>query len=819
MEENLEPQKENITPVNIRDEMRDCFLDYAMSVIISRALPDIRDGLKPVHRRALFAMNSLGNFHNKAFLKSARVVGDVIGKYHPHGDAAVYSTIVRMAQDFSMRYPLVDGQGNFGSIDGDSAAAMRYTEIRMRRLSEEMLRDLDKETIEWRSNYDDSLKEPVVLPTKIPNLLVNGSSGIAVGMATNIPPHNLTEIMQGLTLLVDNETTSLDDLMKVIHGPDFPTGGEIQGIGGIRAAYETGKGVVYIRAMLDVEPFGKDRERIVVKEIPYMVNKSKLIEKMAQLVNMKQLEGISDIRDESNKEGIRICIDLKKREIPNVIINRLYKMTQLQVSFGIIFLSISNGIPKVMNLKEQLSAFIDHRREVVIKRTIFELKKARERAHILMGLKVAVENIDEVVTTIRRAPSPVEAKGELIIVFSLSEKQAQAILEMRLQRLTGLERDKIIQEYKEMIEEIARLEGILDSEDLIKEIIKHEFSEVLEKYGDERRTKIVAASDEIIMEDLIKKEDNIVTITHKGYIKRMPIDTYKAQKRGGKGVRGAKDEGDFFRDIFMVNTHSRLLFFTDKGIVFSKKVYEIPEGSRTNKGRSLVNLINVSSSEKITEVVCISKEAESGSLSLLFATEKGLVKKTSLKEYQRINQSGLRAIKVVDGDCLIRVRVVDDSKDVLLCSSGGKIIRFLEKEIRQMGRNSQGVKGMSIGGKERVIGMEVIDDDMELLSVTENGYGKRSLAKEYRSQSRGGRGVLAMRLTEKNGEITAIRPVRERDDLVVITDRGQVIRTSLSEIALLGRATQGVRIIKLKKDEKVVAVEKMAKEVDEDQPA
>ncbi|ATH06385.1 DNA gyrase subunit A [Halobacteriovorax marinus] len=809
--ENGEINHGNIAPIAIQEEMKNCYLDYAMSVIIGRALPDVRDGLKPVHRRALYAMYSLNNYHNKPFLKSARVVGDVIGKYHPHGDSAVYNTLVRMAQDFSMRYVLVDGQGNFGSIDGDAAAAMRYTEIRMKKLSEEMLRDLDKDTVDWQPNYDDSLKEPKVLPTKVPNLLVNGSSGIAVGMATNIPPHNLTEIMSALTELIDNRDMTVNELMKHIPGPDFPTAGSIHGTEGIKSAYHTGRGIIQIRAKVDIEVYGKqERERIVITELPYQVNKAKLIEKIADLVNNKDIEGISDIRDESSREGIRVVIDLKKGEIASVIVNRLYKATQLQVSFGIIFLSISNGSPKVMNLKEMLECFIDHRREVVIRRTVFELKKAKERAHILEGLKVAVENIDEVVEIVKKSEGPADAKAKLISRFSLSEIQSQAILDMRLQRLTGLERDKIIADYEAIMKEIARLEEILGSEDLIRGIIKTEFQEINENYGDERRTAIVAKADEIQIEDLVKNEDVLVTITHKGYIKRMTMDTYRTQKRGGKGVKGASNaDEDFFTDIFTANTHSTILFFTNRGSVFSKKVYNIPEGTRTAKGRNIANLIPVPPGDKIKEIMCIPPEDEREGKYLMFATEKGLVKKSALTDYNNIKQSGLRAIKVQDGDSVCSVRVSDGTKDVLLCSTSGKIIRFDESDARPMGRVSQGVKGINIDDDERIIGMELIDDSVEILSITENGYGKRTAASQYRKQTRGGKGILAMRLTDKNGEIKQIKPVSDKDDLMVITDKGQVVRTKISGISLMGRATQGVRIIKLKEGESVVSVEKI----------
>lgn len=800
----------NIEGIQIQDEMKSCYLDYAMSVIVGRALPDVRDGLKPVHRRCLYSMHSLGNYHNKPFLKSARVVGDVIGKYHPHGDTAVYHTIVRLAQDFSMRYPLVQGQGNFGSIDGDNAAAMRYTEIRMNKMAEDMLRDLDKETVDWQPNFDDSLKEPKVLPTKLPNLLINGSSGIAVGMATNIPPHNLTEVSKCLLAILDNDDITINELMEIMPGPDFPTAASIHGKEGIKSAYHTGRGIIQLRAKTDIETFGKDRERIVITEIPYQVNKAKLISKIAELVNSKTITGISDIRDESSKEGIRVAIDLRTGEIASVIINRLYKQTQMQTSFGIIFLSINNGSPKIMNIKEQLKAFIDHRREVVIRRTVYELKKAKARAHILEGLKIAVENIDAIVEMIKKSAGPNEAKASLKSTYALSDIQAQAILDMRLQRLTGLERDKIMKDYAEIMKEIARLEEILGSEVLIKGIIKEEMELMLTQYGDERKTEIVGKADEIQLEDLIKKEEQIVTITHKGYIKRMAIDTYRTQKRGGTGVKGSSsnNDEDFFTDIFTANTHSTILFFTNRGQVFARKVYNIPEGSRTSKGRNIANFVQVASGEKIKEILVLPEITEGKYL--LFATERGLVKKSSLDDYKNIKQSGLRAIKIQDGDSLIRVRVTDGSKDVLLCSTSGKIIRFAEEDARPMGRVSQGVKGISLTLDEKIIGMEIIDDNVEILSVTENGYGKRSKSSEYRKQTRGGKGILAMRLTEKNGDIIEIKPVTDTDDLMIITNKGQVIRTKIAGISLMGRTTQGVRIIRLKDEEKVVAVEKIA---------
>lgn len=814
-EENNNINHGNISPVVIQDEMKNCYLDYAMSVIVGRALPDVRDGMKPVHRRVLYAMDTLNNYHNKPFLKSARVVGDIIGKYHPHGDSAVYGAIVRLAQDFSMRYPLVDGQGNFGSIDGDNAAAMRYTEIRMKKLSEEMLADLDKETVDWNPNYDDSLVEPSVLPTKIPNLLINGSSGIAVGMATNIPPHNLSEIMNGLLLLIDTPTASIEDLMRLIPGPDFPTAGTIHGTEGIRSAYHTGKGVLQIRAKIDIEHNAKkDRDSIVITELPYQVNKAKLIERIAELVNEKEITGISDLRDESSREGIRIVIDLKKGEIGTVIINKLYKATPLQTSFGIIFLSIVNGSPRILNLKEQLLFFIDHRREVVIRRTVYELKKAKERAHILEGLKIAVENIDAIVELVKKSEGPHQAKAQLMSKYSLSEIQAQAILDMRLQRLTGLERDKIIKDYNDIMKEIARLEEILGSEALIKDIIRAEFREVLENYGDKRRTEIIAKADEIQMEDLVKNEDVIVTITHKGYVKRMAMDTYRTQKRGGTGVKGADGaEDDFYTSIFIANTHSTLFVFTDKGQVFSIKVYNIPEGNRTTKGRNIVNLIQLPPGETVKNIMIAPSDVEGKFL--MIATERGIVKKSELSEYKNIRQSGLTAIKIVDGDNLLSVKITDGKKDVLLCSSSGKIIRFAETDARPLGRVSQGVKGIELNDDEKIIGMEIIDDSVEILSVTSQGYGKRTSVSEYRKQSRGGKGILAMRLNEKNGDIIDIKPVTDKDDLMIISDKGQVIRTKISGISLMGRTTQGVRLIKLKEGESVVAVEKIV-DPDED---
>jgi DNA gyrase subunit A len=807
MENNDTPNHGNITPLLIQEEMKNCYLDYAMSVIVGRALPDVRDGFKPVHRRVLFAMHMLNNYHNRSYLKSARVVGDVIGKYHPHGDSAVYGAMVRLAQDFSMRYPIIDGQGNFGSIDGDNAAAMRYTEVRMHKMANDILGDIDKETVDWQDNYDGSLQEPTVFPTKVPTLLINGSAGIAVGMATNIPPHNLGEVMDGLIGLLENPGMTVHELVKLIPGPDFPTAGAIHGTAGIQQAYHTGKGVIQIRAKAEIEVGKNDRERIIITEIPYQVNKAKLIERIAELVHDKELEGISDIRDESSREGIRVVIDVKRGENGSVLLNRLYKQTQMQVSFGIIFLSIYNGQPKVMNLKEQLECFIEHRREVIIRRTTYELKKARERAHILEGLKIAVENIDAIVEMIKKSEGPHQAREQLMAGFSLSAIQAQAVLDMRLQRLTGLERDKIIADYQAVMLEIARLEGILSSEELIRSLIKDEFAQVRLDYADERRTEIIAQADELQMEDLIANEEVIVTITHKGYLKRMAIDTYRTQKRGGKGVKGSDLEEDFYTKIFTAETHDTLMIFTDKGTVFTLKVYQIPEGNRTAKGRNVVNLMNIPTGEKVQQIITVPKDREGKFL--IISTEHGVIKRSELTEYNNVKSSGIKAIKVQDGDAVNAVRITDGKKDVLLCSDGGKTIRFTEEDARAMGRVSQGVKGMALEEGEKVIGMEILEPGTEILTVTERGYGKRSEESEYRTQSRGGKGILAMKLTDKTGNIVSIKPVSAADDLMIITDKGQVIRTKISGISLLGRNTQGVRLINVKPDEKVVAVEKI----------
>jgi DNA gyrase subunit A len=805
---------QDIIPVDIQDEMESCYLDYAMSVIIGRALPDVRDGLKPVHRRSLFAMKELSNYHNKPHVKSARVVGDVIGKYHPHGNDAVYNTIVRMAQEFSLRYPLVDGQGNFGSIDGLPPAAMRYTEVRMQKLCEEILQDLDKETVDWQPNYDGREQEPTVLPTKIPNLLVNGSTGIAVGMATNIPPHNLGEVTRALIALLENPDITIDGLMEYIPGPDFPTAGLICGKQGIKSAYHTGKGTLRLRAKTEIVARPKGGQRIVVTELPYQVNKSTLIGKIKQLHSDKIVTGMSRIEDYSNNRGkasIRICIDLKKDEFAEVILNQLFKHTQLQISYGINFLAISNGAPKLLNLKEILQCFLDHRREVVIRRTIYLLKKAKERAHLLEGLKIAVENIDDIVTLIKGAENATIAKAELVSRYSLSEVQAQAILDLKLQRLTGLEQEKILSDYQEILETIQELETLLSSEERIKQAIEAEFTEILAAYGDERRSQLVADAREISIEDVTEKEETIVTITHRGYLKRMPVDTYKTQKRGGTGVKGAaSQDDDFYTDIFTANTHDTLMFFTSTGRLYTRKVYEIPEGTRTSKGRNIANVLPIKPSEEIRDILVRPRDIENKFL--VFCTRKGLIKKSELYYYEKVRQSGMQAIKLIEGDNIINVGVTSGDQDIFIAASSGKTIRFSEADAPPKGRVSQGSRGIALVGSERVIGMQIISGPGEILSVTQKGYGKRSDVDEWRTQSRGGKGVLGMRLTPRNGDISAIKFVQGSDDLMIITDNGQVIRTQMEEIPVLGRATQGVRIIKLREDEKVVAIENILDE-------
>ncbi|ABA87268.1 DNA gyrase, A subunit [Syntrophotalea carbinolica DSM 2380] len=804
--------EQNKKTVNIEDELRKSYMDYAMSVIIGRALPDVRDGLKPVHRRVLYAMHELGNAYNKPYKKSARVVGDVIGKYHPHGDSAVYDTIVRLAQDFAMRYPLVDGQGNFGSLDGDSAAAMRYTEVRMDKLAHELLADLEKETVDFGPNYDDSLQEPLVLPCKFPNLLVNGSEGIAVGMATKIPPHNLGEVIDGLVAIIDDPTLDDEDLFRLIPGPDFPTAGFILGREGIRKAYETGRGIVQMRARALVEKDRRtSREKIVVTEIPYQVNKARLIEKIAELVKSRKIEGISDLRDESDREGIRVVVELKKDVIPEVILNQLYKMTAMQSSFGIIMLAIVNGQPRVLSLRAVLEHFIEHRKEIVTRRCIFELRKAEEKAHILEGFKIALENLDEVIAIIKQSANPREAKQRLMERFALSEIQAQAILDMRLHRLTGMERDKIMAEYREILALINRLKEILASEVEILKIIKSELSEIREKFADPRRTEIVDHRGDLSLEDLIVDEDMVVTVSHSGYIKRNAVSLYRSQRRGGKGVTGMRPkEEDFVEQLFIASTHSFVLVFTDAGKVYWLKVHEIPQGGRASRGKAIVNLLQLQSGENVTSILPVREFTEGRYI--IFATQNGIVKKTDLMAYANPRSGGIIALTIDEGDRLVSTRLSDGEMDVLLASQNGKAIRFPEKDARAMGRTSRGVRGMALEGDDQVIGMEVVSDTTAatLVTVTEHGYGKRTNLDEYRQQGRGGKGIITIKTSERNGKVVDIKLINDDFDLMFITDGGKVLRTRVADLSVIGRNTQGVRLMVLEPGERIVAVAKLA---------
>jgi DNA gyrase subunit A len=809
--------EQNKIPVNIEDELRKSYMDYAMSVIIGRALPDVRDGLKPVHRRVLFAMHELGNDYNKPYKKSARVVGDVIGKFHPHGDTAVYDTIVRLAQDFSMRYPLVDGQGNFGSLDGDSAAAMRYTEIRMARLAHELLADLDKETVDFGTNYDDSLQEPLVLPAKFPNLLVNGSEGIAVGMATKIPPHNLGEVIDALVAIIDDPTLHIDELMAFIPGPDFPTAGFILGREGIRQAYETGRGIIQMRARVLVEKDRRTgRERIVVTEIPYQVNKARLIEKIAELVKDRKLEGISDLRDESDRDGIRVVVELKKETIPQVTINQLYKMTPMQSSFGIIMLAIVNGQPRVLTLREVLDRFLDHRKDVVIRRCIFELRKAEERAHILEGFKIALDNLDEVIAIIKSAANPREAKEALIARFGFSERQAQAILDLRLHRLTGMEREKILAEYRDILALIERLKEILASEVEIFNIIKQELLDIRERFSNPRRTEIIGQVGELSLEDLIVDEDMVVTVSHAGYIKRNAVSLYRAQRRGGKGVTGMRPkEEDFVEQLFVASTHAYILVFTDAGKVYWLKVHEIPQGGRASRGKAIVNLLQLASGETVTSILAV-KDFSEGKF-IVTATKNGIVKKTDLMAYANPRAGGIIALTIDEGDRLVSTRLTDGSMDLLLASRNGQAIRFSETEARPMGRTSRGVRGMQLEAGDEVIGMEVVSDTTAatLVTVTENGYGKRTSLDEYRQQGRGGKGIITIKTSDRNGKVVDIKLINDDYDLMFITDGGKVLRTRVGDLSIIGRNTQGVRLMVLESGERIVAVAKLAEKDEE----
>ena len=802
--------------ISIEKELKKSYLDYAMSVIIGRALPDVRDGLKPVHRRALFAMRELSNFHNRPHLKSARIVGDVIGKYHPHGDTAAYDTIVRMAQLFSLRYPLVDGQGNFGSVDGDSPAAMRYTEARMTKIDQEIIADLDKETVDFIPNYDNSLSEPVVFPTKIPNLLINGSSGIAVGMATNIPPHNITEVLNGLIAMIDNPNITAHELTELISGPDFPTGAYICGRAGIREAYETGRGSIILRSKTHVEERDGGKESIVITEIPYQQNKASLVEKIALLIKEKKIEAISEIRDESDRQGMRVVLDLKKGEISEVVLNQLYKMTPLQRSYGIILLSIVNNRPEILNLKQILEHFLLHRRTVVYRRTVYDLRKAEERAHILEGLRVAISNLDEVVALIKASESPKDAKTALMERFELSDIQAQSILDMRLHRLTGLEREKIISEFEELSKQIAWYKEVLHDETLVMKIIRDEFLEIKEQYGDVRRTEIIEAPDEILPEDLIPQEEMVVTVTHSGYIKRNPVSLYRSQKRGGKGVRGITTiEEDFVSDLYLASTHDMFLFFTNQGKVFWRKVYQIPQAGRTARGKAIVNLLELSEGEKMAAILPVSSFETDDEHYIFMVTKLGRVKKTNLSEFKRPLRKGKIALRINEGDEIISAVITNGSNEILLVSQNGMSIRFDERDVRPMGRVAAGVKGITLKRGDTVVGVEVLATNYSILAVTENGYGKRSSVDEYRLQKRGGKGIIAIKASERNGKIIGAMQVVEDDEIMLIASSGKIIRINMQNVRVIGRNTQGVRLINLEPGEKVMAMDMVATEEEE----
>ncbi len=803
-------QSAEVIKINIEDEMRSSYLDYAMSVIIGRALPDIRDGLKPAHRRVLYAMYSEGLLSNKRYSKCAGVVGEVLKKYHPHGDSSVYDTLVRMAQSWNLRYPLIDGQGNFGSVDGDSAAAYRYTEARLEKIAEEVLADIDKETVDFAPNFDGSTVEPVVLPSRIPNLLVNGSEGIAVGMATKIPPHNLTEVSDALLALIKEPDLKIPDLMKYVKGPDFPTAAYIHGRDGIKSAYETGRGIIQMRARAAIEPISRgDREAIIVSEIPYQVNKARLIERIAELVREGKIEGISDLRDESDRDGMRIVIELKKGTVSGVILNQLYKHTSMQDTFGVIMLAIVNGQPKVLNLKEMLQLFIDHRKEVVTRRTAYELRRAEERAHILAGLKIAVENIDEVIALIKRSKAPDEAKAGLMKKFALSAIQAQAVLDMRLQRLTGLEREKIIEEYKEVIALIKRLSEILSSEKLIMGIISTEIEEIKKKYGDARRTEIVARSEDLTVEDLIQEEDMVVTVSHLGYIKRNPISIYRAQRRGGRGKTGmTTSDDDFVADLFIASTHSYVMIFTQSGKCFWLRVHEIPQIGRTAKGKAITNLVQMASDDKIAAILPV-KKFEEGSF-IVMATKKGLIKKTDIMEYSNPRASGIVATKIEDGDEVVSVKLTAGKEDIFLTTKQGQSIRFKEEDVRPTGRATYGVWGIEAAKGDEVVAMETITNDTPILTVTANGYGKRTELSEYRVQGRGGSGIITIQTTDRNGSVIGAMQISDTDDIMLVTSKGTVIRTHAKNVGLISRNTQGVRLISLEEGEKVGSVARLA---------
>jgi DNA gyrase subunit A len=806
--------RDNTLPRDIVDEMNESYLNYSMSVIVSRALPDVRDGLKPIHRRILYGMSELGSYWNRPYKKSARIVGDVMGKYHPHGDASIYDALVRMAQDFSMRHELVDGQGNFGSVDGDRAAAMRYTESRMTKLSGEMLKDLEKNTVDLQPNFDETLTEPTVLPAVVPTLLVNGSEGIAVGMATKIPPHNMNEIIDGLVALIDNKDLTTVELMEHIKGPDFPTAGLILGMDGLKQAYETGRGKIKMRARAHIETTKSGKDSIVITELPYQVNKANLIEKIADLARDKRIQGITELRDESDKDGVRVVIESKRDAVPEVILNQLYKHTQLQDTFGIILLALVGGVPKIMPIKEALNHFIDFRHEIVVRRTEFDLKGAEERAHILEGLKIALDNIDDVIKIIRASKDPSMAKEGLMNNFRLSEKQSQAILDMRLQRLTGLEVNKVVEEYKEVIKLITHLKSILESSAQRMSIIKLELQEMKEKYGDPRRTEIIPVDSDFTMEDMIADEEVVLTITHEGYIKRTALNTYRTQRRGGRGVQGATSkEEDFVEHLFIANTHNYMLFFTDRGKCHWLKVYDIPQGGRATRGRAIVNLIGCEPGEKVEAFVSV-KDFDDQHY-IVMATRNGLVKKTVLSAYSKPRKGGIYAIDIREGDTLIEARITNGENDILLGTREGKSIRFSEKNIRSTGRKTMGVIGIRLGSKEDyVIAMLVVKREGTILVATEKGLGKRTDVIQYRTQTRGGKGVMTMRVTEKTGKMVSIMEVVDADDLIVITDKGVLMRQPVSHIRTIGRVTQGVKLVKLDDGSKISSISRVINEDD-----
>jgi len=802
-------------PVNIEDEMRKSYMDYAMSVIIGRALPDVRDGLKPVHRRILYAMFREGLLHNKKYSKSAGVVGEVLKKYHPHGDSAVYDTMVRMAQDFNMRYPLVDGQGNFGSIDGDSAAAYRYTEARLTKLAEQMLADIDKETVDFVPNFDETTLEPSVVPTRVPNLLINGSAGIAVGMATNIPPHNLVEVIDAIVAHIENPAITIEEIMKRVPGPDFPTGAFICGKEGIRAAYQTGRGVIQLRARALVEQQKGGRNRIIITELPYQVNKARLVEKIAQLMHERRLEGIAEVRDETDREGMRIVLELRKDEVAEVILNQLYKLTQMQVSFGIILLALVDNRPVVLNIKEIIGHFIEHRKVVVTRRSRHELREAEARAHILQGLLKALEHIDAIIALIKRSKTPAEAKEGLVKSFEFTEAQAQAILDMRLQRLTGLEREKIAEEFERLSKEIARLRQILGDERLLLEVIVTELRDIQEEFGDPRQTQIIEDGGDVRLEDLILEEDMVVTITHTGYVKRTPAGLYRSQRRGGKGRLGiVVQDQDFVEHIYVASTHHYILFFTDRGKVYWLKVHQIPQAAPSAKGKALVNLINLSPQERITAILPV-REFTPGRF-IIMATKQGMLKKTALQAFSNPRSDGIIALRLKEGDSLVEATLTEEKREIFLGTRLGKATRFKEGQLREMGRAASGVRGIILASQDRLVALEILQEGAALLSVTEKGYGKRSRLSEYRCQNRGGKGVINTLVSEKNGLVVGILQVVDEDEVILITDRGKILRLAVRDIPLRGRNTMGVRLIGLEEEETVVGLARLVEKEKKD---